>query len=223
MPIDAPSWFVFLFNIVLIAFGLAALILGMSWRNAKSAEGKVIAEIWEPSGFPVRHLVRPDSTGKTVEIQKCVYRFPKEYSDKKEGKEGDEGSQEPDVQDGSRRVRYPSRRYVLYPAAPPLGIKSLQVTLRIESWERDNPEPIRPYYGELTVTAAEWYAAKSEIQAIAVGADVQESEAREKAMRSAITNQPNKMVVYGLCGLGAVASTLAVIFLVQLSGYITTP
>lgn len=215
--VDAPTWFVMLFNVVLIVCLICVFILLWSWRTVKRAEGKMIAEIWEPSGYPVRHLVQTDKSGKTVEVDGITYRLPREDVDEDQYERDEKGNVVIDGE-GKRIRKYPSHRYTRYPASAPLGLKSLQVTLRIESWAKDNPEPIRPYYGKLTVTGLEWTAAKREIQASALAMDVQESEAREKEMRRGLLNLPNKLILYLLAGGGCLGSVICLVYLMQIAG-----
>lgn len=206
IPVDAPAWFVFVSDIALLGFVLFGILFAWAWKNARMCKGKMIAELWEPTGFPVRYFVKADITGKTVEVDGGTYRLQEDRDDSKEK---------------SHSRSYPSKRYIKYPQTAFLGIGALQNTVRIESWERDNPEPIRPPGTPPIVTASEWSASKKEIQAISVAADVQESAEREKAMRSAIANQPNKMIVYALSGLASVAAIAVLIYLATLAPYMT--
>jgi uncharacterized protein YggT (Ycf19 family) len=62
--------------VIIIAFIVLLALVLMGWRNQKYTKGKMIAEIWEPSGFPIRNLIKIDEkTGKTVEIDGITYRF----------------------------------------------------------------------------------------------------------------------------------------------------
>lgn len=168
--------------IVALTFIILLAIVFEGWRNTKATRGKMIAEIWEQSGFPVRNLVDISPDGKTVEVDGCTYALPKEPT-KAEAEKSEH--------------YYPSRRYVLWGRLP-VG----KVTLRIDSWEKDNPEPIRPCYDKPVVTALEWTAQKRAIQATAIAFRIQESEARQKELEKSLANQPSKMVVYlgiGFC------------------------
>jgi hypothetical protein len=126
------------------------------------------------------------------------------------------------------RHYYPSRRYTLWPNFPPIG----RVTLRIESWEKNNPEPIRPFYGsvdengrfvdsQLTVTGSEWTAWKREGTAIDVGMRVSEAEARQKELEAAMRNLPNKTILYGGLGLVALLCIIGLVFLFKNSSVLS--
>ena len=209
--------FVIIFWVLIMVIIIFLFLFLMSWRNVKNTEGKMIAEIWEPSGYPVRHLVKIEETGKTVEVGEITYCLSKEH-----------GPEELKTQTHT----YPSRRYVLYPTKPFLGLKFLQVTLRIESWEKNNPEPIRPFYGrvdpkdgkfisgQLTVTGAEWSAQKREIQATTLAMSIQENEARQKEFMKVINNQPSKMIIYLGLGVCAIASIASAIMIFQVVGVV---
>ncbi len=177
---------------------LAIMALGGK-LNERATRGKVIAEIWEPSGFPVRHLVDIAPDGKTVEVDNATYALPKEPTPEEAGK---------------IQHHYPARRYVLWSKFP-IGNK---VTLRIESWEKDNPEPIRPTYERPTVTSQEWTAQKRAIQATALAMRIQENEARQKQLENAIANQPNKVVVYIGLAIVAIIGIVTAVNAVQAAG-----
>lgn len=212
--VEAPTWFVWMFNIMIGALIILVLLFIGAWLNAKKTEGKMMAEIWEPSGFAPRHLVKPDPTGATVTVDNIIYRLPRELSQRELE---------------THTHVYPSRRYITY--KPFLGLKFLQSPVRIESWERDNPEPIRPFYGrvdkdgkfidnQLTVTSTEWAAQKSVIQATGIAMSVQEREAREKEWERGMRNLPNKMVLYIGIGIAALASILCAVLTYQIVGWI---
>lgn len=213
--IEAPLWFVIVMDILL--FGIVPTLVGFfikCWWNVKRTKNMMVAEIWEPGGFVTRELVKPDPTGATVTVDNLVYRLPKEkeFSDKeKENKKS------------SETHTYPRRRwyYMQNRPLPP-------IPLRIESWERDNPEPIRPFYGritadgkfddsQLTVTGTEWQAQKSVIQATGIAMNVQEREAREKEWTRAMANLPNKLVVYIGLGVAALCSVICLIMVYQIA------
>ena len=103
------------------------------------------------------------------------------------------------------------------------------IPVRVESWERDNPEAIRPFYGsvdkdgkfidsQLTVTSTEWQAQKSVIQATGIAMSVQEREAREKEWTRAMANLPNKLIVYLGIGIAAICSAVGLAIIYQMAG-----
>lgn len=203
--IDAPDYFVYTFDLLMFAVIIFGLVFLKAWWNVRQTKDKIIAEIWEPSGFATREMVKPGPSGQTVNVDNLEYRLPKELSEKEIAKEAAEqkGKGEP----VSEIHTYPRRRWVYRPNWPMPAIP-----MRIESWERDNPEPIRPFYGrvdkdgkfidsQLTVTSTEWQAQKSVIQATSIAMSVQEREAREKEYARAMAGLPNKMIIY--IGLGA--------------------
>jgi len=199
--IEADLWVIIVLDVLL--FGILpaiAIIFAKCWWNVRRTKNQIVAEIWEPNGFATRELTQPDPTGATVVVDNLVYRLPKE-------KEFDDEKQK----DTTSRT-YPRRRWI-YMQNKPLP----PIPLRIESWERDNPEPIRPFYGrvtedgkfdksQLTVTSTEWQAQKSVIQATGIAMAVQEREAREKEWTRAMANLPNKMVMYIGLGIAVIAS-----------------
>ena len=214
--IEADLWIVIVGNILL--FCIAPVLIGLfvkCWWNVKRTKGNMVAEIWEPSGFVTRELVKPDPTGATVTVDNLVYRLPKEkeFSDKEKKKE----------KENPEHHTYPRRRwyYMQNRPLPP-------IPLRIEAWERDNPEPVRPFYGritedgkfddsQLTVTSTEWQAQKSVIQATGIAMSVQEREAREKEWARAMANLPNKMIVYIGIGIAALGSVICAIMVYQMA------
>ena len=218
MMIEAPIWLIIVIDILL--FGVVPALLGFfikCWWNVRRTKDCIVAEIWEPSGFATRELVKPDSTGATVTVNNLVYRLPKEKSEKELAKQKKEGTPLSTVH------AYPRRRWI-YMNNRPLP----PIPLRIESWERDNPEPIRPFYGriteegkfddsQLTVTGTEWQAQKSVIQATGIAMSVKEREAREKEWTRAMANLPNKMIVYIGIGIAALGSTICAIIVYQMA------
>lgn len=207
--VDAPDWFVYAFDLLIFAVIVGGLVFLKAWWNARNVKGKMMAEIWEPNGSVKRVLVKPDSTGATVTVDNLVYRLPKDLGEKELAGLRAEGKP---VSSNT----YPRRRWMEYPNKP-----LTPIFVRIESWERDNPEPIRPFYGrvddkgmfidsQLTVTGKEWQAQKSVIQATGIAMNVEERAAREKEWQRAMANLPNKWVMY--LGLGIIA-ILAVVSL----------
>lgn len=212
--IDAPSWFVFLFDFLLIVILFVGIFFLRAWWNVKRHQDKMYAEIWEPSGFAVKHLVEPDPTGATITVNNLVYRLPKELGEKELEK----------AKSNPRSHTYPRRRWINMPNSP-----LPPIPVRVESWERDNPEAIRPFYGhvtedgkfedsQLTVTSTEWQAQKSVIQATGIAMSVQEREAREKEWTRAMANLPNKLIVYLGIGIAAICSAVGLAIIYQMAG-----
>lgn len=212
--IEADLWVVIVLDILL--FGVLpaiALIFAKCWFNVRRTKKMMVAEIWEPNGDTPRILVEPDPTGSTVIVDKLVYRLPKELSDKETLA----------LQKKGVRI-YPRKRWASIPNRPLPPIQ-----LRVESWERDNPEPIRPFYGRvtedgkfedslITVTSTEWAAQKNVIQGTQIAMRMQALDAWQQALQNLMTNTPSKIIVYLLLGIAAGVSTYCAIILYQLAG-----
>lgn len=206
--VEAPSWFVYMFDLLIIAVVIFGLLFLKAWLDARRTRGKMLVDIREPTGFTERHLAKPDPNGSTVTFENMVYMLTRPPS--KETKEN-----------------YPRIRFTRYPRNPLLGLPMFQTTLRLEEYQRDNPEPIHPFYGrvdkdgkfidsQLTVTSTEWQAQKSVIQATGIAMSVQEREAREKEWVRAMANLPNKIIVYLGLGITALGSIICVILIYQI-------
>jgi len=201
MAVDAPSWMIYLVDFLVFVLFVVGIIFLMAFRMYRNAQGKIIAEVWEPSGYPVRKLTKWDRTGKTVEVDGCTYFLSKELTSKEKDELLEQGI-----------AVYPSHRYTNY------GFWPFKAILRIESWERNNPEPIRPRYDKPVMTAAEITASKNEIQATTLAMDIQENQERQKQLTNAIANQPNKLVVY-ILGIGTMLLSFVTLIIVwQLTG-----
>lgn len=187
---EVGSWFVYLLDAAILAI-LAFITLAMVFikRNqyAKDAVGKLQAEIQLPTGWSEYYTIPVDDNAKSVTIDDFIYLLNPE-----------------------------KRRYGKYPMAPFMGLKWLQVPIRIESWGKDNPEPIRQTYDKSVATSAEIKAMTREIQATTAAMQIQEIDSRQKELTNAIANQPNKNIVYIGLGLAALASIICVVYIVQL-------
>lgn len=222
--IDAPDWFVYLFDVLLLVSAVLGVLFLKAWLDAKdlgptkTLPGKMAVDIREPTGFTDRHLVRPDPTGATVTVDNCVYMLTKPPSmdlhNQQDGENGEEDEEEVDPIKKAAQEHYPRLRFIHYPSKPFLGLPMFQATLRLEEYQKDNPEPIHPFYGrvddkgrfidsQLMVTGTEWQAQKSVIQATGIAMSVQERDAKEKEWQRAMANLPNKLIVY--IGLGIAA------------------
>ena len=210
--VDAPAWLVWTFDLLILVGIVVSSLLAKAWINVMQTRGKMVAEIWEPNGDTTRELVKPDPMGATITFDNIVYRLPKELSDKELRELNAEGV----------RV-YPRKRWI-FKANKPLP----PIPLRVESWERDNPEPIRPFYGRikpdgmfdhslLTVTGTEWQAQKSVIQAAGIAMSVQEREARENEWVRAMANLPNKAIIYIGIGLAVLLAGATLVIVYQLA------
>jgi len=211
--IEAELWVVIVLDILLFGVLPAIFIIFVKcWWNVKRTKGQMVAEIWEPNGDTPRTLVKTDPTGATVIVDNLVYRLPKELSDKEMLA----------LQKKGVRI-YPRKRWASIPNRPLPPIQ-----LRVESWERDNPEPIRPFYGRiteegkfedslLTVTSTEWAAQKNVIQGTQIAMRVQALDAWQQALQRLMINMPSKIIVYLGLGIAASASIYCAVTIYQMA------
>jgi len=187
---EVGNWFIYLMDaaiLTILAFIALVMIFIKRSQYAKDAVGKMQAEIQLPTGWSEYHIVPVDDNAKSVTVGNFIYLLNPE-----------------------------KRRYGKYPMSPFMGLRWLQVPIRIESWGKDNPEPIRQTYDKVIATSAEIKAMTREIQATTAAMQIQEIDARQKELTNAITNQPNKSIVYIGLGLAALASIVCVVYIVQL-------
>ena len=211
--IEADLWVVIVLDILLFGvFPVILIIFAKCWWNVRRTRKQMVAEIWEPNGDTPRTLVEPDPTGTTITVDNLVYRLPKELSDKEI------------LEFQKKGVRiYPRKRWASIPNRPLPPIQ-----LRVESWERDNPEPIRPFYGRvtedgkyednmLTVTSTEWAAQKNVIQGTQIAMRMQALEAWQEALQRLMANMPSKMIVYLGLGIAACGSIYCAVTIYQMA------
>ena len=211
--IEADVWIIIILDILL--FGILpaiAIIFAKCWWNVRRTRGCMVAEIWEPNGDTPRTIVKTDPTGHTVIVDNLVYCLPRELSDEEIKKFNNKG------------VRiYPRKRWASMQNKPLPPIQ-----LRVESWERDNPEPIRPFYGrvtedgkfedsQLTVTSTELAALKNVIQGTQIAMRVQALDAWQQALQRLMINMPSKIIVYIGLGIAALASIYCAITIYQMA------
>lgn len=173
----------------------AVVILYHIKRNkyAREASHNIMCEIEQPTGFCEYHVLPCDLSADSVTINNIVYFLNPEHI-----------------------------RWGKYPLMPFMGFQSLQVPIRKEQWYQDNPNPKYawteedglPYY----VTGAIIDAKVKEIQASMIGMDIQEAEERQAELTYAITNQPNKLVVYILLGTTIVTLGVLSLMVAQIGG-----
>lgn len=213
---DIPAWLAWTLDILIVVVMILGLLFVQMIMNARKTAGRIMAEIWMPNGETPRKLVKLDPVGDTVTIDNKAYRLRKPKSREEEERDKETGHY------------YPSKRFVQYPANPLMGLRMLTSQVRIESWEYDNPEPIRPFYGrvdengkfvesQLTVTSTEWTAQKSVIQATQIAMRVQEREAKEKEWLKAMTNLPNKMILYIMGGAAVIGIIVCIVMVYQMA------
>ena len=211
--VEADVWVIIVLDILLFGvLPVIAVIFAKCWWNVRRTKSCMIAEIWEPNGDTPRELVKPDPTGHTIVVDNLVYRLPRELSDEEIKKFNNKG------------VRiYPRKRWASMQNRPLPPIQ-----LRVESWERNNPEPIRPFYGritedgkfddsQLTVTSTEWAAQKNVIQGTQIAMRMQALEAWQEALQRLMANMPSKMIVYIGLGIAALGSAISAIMIYQMA------
>ena len=189
---EVGSWFVYLIDAAVLALvGIAAMIFILYKRGKyqKEAVQCILCEIMLPSGWSEFHTIKCDINAKTVSINDFIYH-----------------------------INTQRRRFSLYPRSPLMGLKWLQVPIRTETWYQDNPEPMQQNYDHKEATAAEIKAVTREIQATTAAMQIQEIEARQNELVKAITNQPNKMIVYIGVGCAALFSLICLILVAQMAG-----
>ena len=211
--IEADVWVIIVLDILL--FGIVPVLIGFfvkCWWNVRRTKGYMVAEIMEPNGDLPRTLVKTDPTGHTVTVDNLVYRLPRELSDEEIKKFN------------KKEVRIYPRKLWMYMRNWPLPY----IPLRIEIWERNNPEPVRPFYGritedgkfddsQLTVTSTEWAAQKNVIQGTQIAMRVQALDAWQQALQKLMINMPSKIIVYIGLGIAALGSAISAIMIYQMA------
>lgn len=203
---EVGYWFVYLMNGAILAI-LAALALVAIYvkrgQYQRTAEKSIQVEMIQPSGHSRFYTVECAQDAKSIDIEGGTYYFdfpPVKLPDKK-GK-GETLSTEAlgkDPSDNGDKKEKPGneRRWGKHPLIPFMGLSTLLVPIRKETFYLNNPIPMR--LGP--VPSAEYMAA--EIAAMKRGAiaaagtiKLAESEARQRQLSDAIANQPNKTYVY---------------------------
>lgn len=209
MAVEAPAWMVYLIDFLIFILFVIGVVFILAFYTYRNAQGKMIAEIWEPSGYPVRRLAKWEKSGKTVEVDGLTYVLKQETSEeeKQEILKG-HGQESEEIQPSI----YPSHRYTGY------GIWPFRAILRIETWIKGNPNPLRPPAEKPEVSAAELTSIKNEIYAISLGMEIQEAQERQKQLTGVIANMPSKTVLYIICGGTLFLTLITLVIVFQLSG-----
>lgn len=205
-------------------FGIAiaiVFIIGIikHGQNEQDSRGKIMAEIRTETGWPFRKVAMPFPDG-WVRVGKGDYMLPRIKKDGDDGElvgvlAGVTAEKAQEIRKGGSGTAVAVVKTIItewdrYPSNPWLGMKWTQVPIRKQSWWENNPDPIvRPKY-RIEVTAADAQAHTREMDAMNVGIRIQESEARQKQLMEAMTNQPNKMLVYILLGANILASVIGI-------------
>lgn len=206
---EVPYWVNFLLWGSIIIVGFVLLFLFNAWslnrkvKDKKTGRNKMLVEIQGADGFPTRHLVAIDANGKTVTVNKGIYRLSEKRKTEPEG--------------GGKVSSFPVLRFDKYPKVSFMGIGSQKI-LRLESFQEGNPEPIKPFYGKfvdaegkacdpedegarfvgsrLMVTSIEIVALINEAHAAEASIEIEELKAREKTFQTMLGNLPNKAILY---------------------------
>lgn len=216
-------WFVYIINLAVLAFvalGIMIWVLRKRNQHAQEAHGKILAEVWLPTGraIPILAAPLPDgwvNLGKLGDyklagekrICTCGHEesFHNIAEDKKRGQliRTECNNANCACQNFQVDKLVPAiRRWSKYPTNPFLGLKTLQVDVRTEAWYLNDPEPITPSENRMFVTAVDAQFHTREAAAELAAVEIQEHEARQRELQKAINNQPNKVIVY--VGIAAV-------------------
>jgi hypothetical protein len=200
---EVGIWFVYLIDFAVLAiFGMIALILIFVKRNQyqKEAVHCIRAEIQLSTGWSEYYTVPCNDNDKSISIHDKATKGDFIY-----------------MLDVKRR------RYGKHPMNPFMGLGWLQVPIRIETWTKDIPEPLRLRTDkEIIATSAEIKAMTREIQATTAAMQIQEIDARQDELTKAIGNQPSKMIVYILLGLSVLVGIISIFMIYSQIGNLTT-
>lgn len=198
-------WFVYLMNLAILA--IVAIVVFI-WMNVKrgqylqESQTHIQAEIILETGHSEFYTVKCGANDEWVRIGNRRYKLNKNR-----------------------------RRWGLHPRLPFIGLRSIQVPIRKETWYKDDPNPayrIRKALSsgdeekqllkeqdlqtaENTLTAAEVNAMVREEQAIEAAAEAIEMQHRQKELTNAIANQPNKTIVYLMLGVADLGLVILVV------------
>jgi len=225
---EVGPWFVWIINLAVISFvgiGVLIWVLRRRSKHAADAYGKVLAEVQLPTGRSLSTLVKPSPDGWVSLGKLGDYRLAGErricQCDHEEGFHGMESK-------GSNVIRgkctvcactefqvktlIPAiRRWGKYPPTPFLGLRTLQVDVRTEAWYLNNPEPITAPETRTTVTAVDAQFHTREAAAEMAAVEIQEQEARQRQLLEAIRNQPHKLVLYIMLGIGILLGIMNIV------------
>ena len=197
------AWFPHLLNLAILAI-VGIVVLGFIFyyrgRYAKEALGRVMVEIWMPSGWSNYYVVRPTMDG-WVNVGAGAYKLAPQVPDKTDNP-GEEKK---------NRIITPAKRWDMYPRRPFLGLKLLQVPIRKESFYWNNPDPITWTENRTTVTAVDAKTHTREVAAQHIAANIAETEARQRKWEEVINKLPDKMVLYILIGIAIILSLVVLV------------
>ena len=205
-------WFVYLMNLAILAIVAIVVFVWMNVKRGqylKEAAKCIQAEIIPETGQSRYYTVPLGANDEWVRIGNKRYKIDKTR-----------------------------RRWGVHPRLPFIGLRTMQVPIRKETWYEDDPNPAYrlkvPLSGkkeednlltpeqrqqaENTLTAAEVDAMVREETAVQAAAEAIETQHRQKELTNAIANQPNKMVVYILAGAAAFSGIVLLVQRIVLGG-----
>ena len=172
-------WFVYLMNLAVLAIvGIIVLVVIQVKKNQylKDAAGKIQVEIWLTTGYREYHTIPCDLNAKTITVGSSTYIL------------------------NPKRIRWGR-----HPRLPFMGLASMQVPIRLESWFQGVKEPIaHPKEEVKSLTAPEIRALMRQGRATLIARHSQLLEAGQKGLVNAIANQPNKVVLYVMLGVAII-------------------
>lgn len=221
---EVGSWFVILMNGAILAILGAVALVAIYVKRAqyqKEAEKSIQAEIIQPSGHSKFYTVRCGQDAKSVDIGGGTYYFDFPATDTSvpdQKKKVDPLSPESSEEEDNVEKPGNERRWGKHPVLPFMGLATLQVPIRKETWYLGNPLPQRLGPAPSTAyTALEIAAMKRGAISSAGTVKLAENEARQKQLQATIANQPNKNYVYaGLAGI-FIAVIVSIVIMVQTS------
>ena len=173
---EVGGWFVYLMNLAILAIVgviVAVAILHKRGQYQKEATGRIQVEIWLTTGYREYHTIPCDLNAKTVTIGSSTYYL------------------------NPGRIRWGR-----HPRLPFMGLASMQVPVRLESWFQGVAEPIaHPEEQVTSLSAQEIRALMRQGRATLIARHSQLLEAGQKGLVNAIANQPNKVVLYVMLGV----------------------
>jgi hypothetical protein len=237
---DLPRWFIPLMDLgilALVAFAVMVWIFRERGKNAKKTEGKILAEVWLPTGYPVRKLVKPgpDAVVKLGDLGDYQLAGPKNLC--KCGH--DEKLHAMGIKGTDKEVKQPTRgkcslctcgsfdfkeaiapvpRRSRWPLNPFLGLGMLQVDVRTEAWWLNNPEPITPIENRTLFTAVDAAFHTRQSDAEKASEEINEQQALHKELTSALANQPNKMIIYIGLAVIAILNIVGIVLMQRAAG-----
>ena len=173
------GWFVYLMNLAVLAIvGIIVLVYirVKMGQYLKDAAGKIQVEIWLTTGYREYHTIPCDLNAQTVTIGSSTYYL------------------------NPQRIRWGR-----HPRLPFMGLASMQVPIRLESFFQGIKEPIaHPEEQVTSLSAQELRALMRQGRATLIARHSQLLEAGQNRMIEAIANQPNKVVLYVLLGVALI-------------------